>query len=114
MPTFPTNTDDLIDSRDVIAALAAGQPEEVTDDEWADLVALADEAQSYSDDWLHGATLISDSYFVEYAQQVAEDAGYVQDAYGWPHRHIDWEEAAEELKYDYSCVHFGGETYWVR
>ena len=32
----------------------------------------------------------------------------------WPNTCIDWDQAAGELKMDYSAVDFDGVTYWIR
>lgn len=136
-----SNSDDTIDSRDVIArieeleaerdAFDEAQAERATEngDEtgaaWADvyeaeadelkaLKALAEEAEGYSSDWRHGETLIRDSYFVEYAEQLAEDIGAIGRDASWPLSHIDWDAAADELKQAYTSVDFDGVTYWIR
>lgn len=77
------------------------------------LRALAEEA-SGSPDWQYGETLIRESYFQDYAMQLAEDIGAVKGDEGWPLNCIDWEKAARELKYDYFAVDFDGVTYYVR
>lgn len=123
----PTNTDDVIDSRDVIARIeeleeeqerlaeaeAGPLPEEDTA-ELAALKALAEEAEGYAPDWNHGATLIRDSYFKEYAQQLADDIGAIPRDASWPCTCIDWDQAAHALQQDYTAVEFDGVTYWVR
>ena len=126
--------DDVIDSRDVIARI-----EELTDERdayndpdnedapqnWSEdnpddaeeliaLVALAEEASGYAADWKHGETLIRDSYFKDYAMELAEDIGAIDRDAKWPHICIDWDQAARELQQDYSAVDFDGVTYWVR
>ena len=141
-----SNSDDVIDSRDVIGRIeeleaelresyeewdnaqrAAGSLREPTFDEWLDdensdeaeeyrtLMSLAEEG-SGSPDWIHGETLIRDSYFKEYAMELAHDVGAVtQDQLShWPFTCIDWDDAAKELKYDYFSVDFGGVDYWIR
>ena len=127
----PRNTDDIIDSRDVIARIeeleesrddyneehGEGAWQEIEDgepEELEALKALADDADGYCSDWAHGATLIRDSYFTEYAEELAGDIGAIDANAGWPARHIDWEAAADELKQDYTSVDFDGETYWMR
>lgn len=129
---------DVIDSRDVIARIKeleaerdAFTPEGGIDEEpesdttWKDanpddaeelriLLALAEEAEDYADDWEHGETLIRDSYFQTYAQELAEDCGMLENATAWPLTCIDWEQAARELQYDYSSIEFDGVTYWIR
>lgn len=77
------------------------------------LQSLQDEASS-SSDWKHGEALIRDSYFQDYARQTAEDCGMLKDSNTWPGRCIDWEQAADELKQDYSSVDFDGVDYWIR
>ena len=67
-----------------------------------------------SPDWEHGETLIRDSYFEEYAQELAESCGMVNASAQWPARCIDWEQAASELKMDYMSVDFDGIEYWIR
>lgn len=66
-------------------------------------------------EWQSGATLIADRYFADYAREYAEDihGSAVRDA-AWPFTHIDWDEAADDLRQDYTSVDYGGETYWVR
>lgn len=116
-----TSNDDTIDSRDVIARIEElgemiREGVDDTDDDRAKLAALtalADQGENI-DDWQYGATLIRESYFVTYAQELAEDIGAIDHNAGWPLRHIDWEAAADELEMDYTSVEFDGVTYWVR
>ncbi len=165
----PTNIDDIIDSRDVIARIEeleaerdalieaaqeaeseaaeleaeAAQGEEVplsladraadariaanlaadVCDQWdnssegadlAALKALAAEAEGYASDWHHGEVLIRNSYFKDYAMQLAEDIGALNAEASWPNTCIDWDQAARELQMDYSAVEFYGVTYWIR
>lgn len=77
------------------------------------LRALADEADG-SPDWHHGETLIRDSYFEDYARELAEDIGSVPKDLSWPACHIDWEAATDALKQDYTRVEFDGVDYWIR
>lgn len=161
-----SNTDDVIDSRDVIArikelredreglsdaldgwatneeleelelALVAGEEvdqerlEELREEhqkleeelsEWDDengeelkeLCALAEWGENTAEDWEHGATLIRDSYFTEYAQELVKDIGDLPKEI--PHYIvIDWEATARNIRQDYSSIEFGDETYWVR
>lgn len=124
----PTNTDDIIDSRSIIErietltserddfeggpeAWAADHPDDA--EELRVLLALAEKGEG-APDWPHGETLIRDSYFEEYARQLAEDIGALEKADAWPYYCIDWERAARELQQDYFEVDFDGVTYWVR
>lgn len=171
MTTAPSNTDDLIDSRDIIKRIeeleavftaeeiseangARPQPDDsgepqmdattcgecgrawndalITDrtpapsarcpyesihDELAELDALrtlAEQCEGYAADWRHGETLIRDSYFQDYAEQLADDLGAIDAKAGWPNNCIDWQRAARELQMDYTAVDFDGVTYWIR
>ena len=115
-----SNSDDIIDSRDVIERIAEltamAAADEIADwerDELDDLKALAEDGENIGD-WQYGATLIRDSYFVDYARELAEDIGAIDRDAPWPARHIDWEAAADELQTDYTSVEFDGVTYWTR
>lgn len=115
------NAADLIDSRQVIARieyLRAFVEEHPTHEDAAHelkvLEALEDEASGYAADWRYGETLIRDSYFEDYAKELAEDIGAIKNDAVWPNTCIDWAQAARELQQDYSCVKFDGVDYWVR
>lgn len=113
------NTEDIIDSRDVIALideLEAGG-DDLDEDEREELRVLselADDGTTNVTDWPYGEALIRDSYFEEYARQLAEDIGAVDPAAAWPLNHVDWQAAADELKADYTELDFDGVTYWAR
>jgi hypothetical protein len=120
-----SNSDDIIDSRDVIARIE--ELHDIATDESLDsderthannelavLQALQEEAEGYAPDWKHGAALIRDSYFKEYAQELADDIGAINSEATWPNNCIDWDRAARELQMDYTSVEFDGVTYWVR
>jgi hypothetical protein len=89
-------------------------------DEWGDgeelaaLVAFRDDAKGYCSDWRYGETLIRDSYFTEYAQELAADLGALKSVEEWPYTCIDWDKAARELQRDYSSAELDGVTYWFR
>lgn len=69
--------------------------------------------KQFDGDWFP-SMLIRDSYFQDYAQELAEDCGMVNDNAAWPNNCIDWELAARELRHDYSSVEIDGVTYWTR
>jgi len=82
-------------------------------EELAALQAFATEGESISD-WEHGETLIRDSHFEDYAQELADDIGAINSDAVWPNNCIDWERAARELQQDYTSIDFDGVTYWAR
>ena len=122
------NTEDVIDSRDVIERIedlesmiedneeeAEEDQEDLTEEkeELKILKTLAEEA-SGSPDWPHGEVLIRHSHFEEYAQELAEDIGAINRNMAWPNNCIDWEQATRELQMDYMLVDFDGVEYWIR
>lgn len=82
-------------------------------DDLTPLTNLASECEGYSSDWNHGEALIRYDHFEDYARQMAEDIGAVDNT-NWPNCHIDWEAAAEALQMDYTEVDFDGVNYWIR
>ena len=121
------NSQDIIDSRDVIERLEEleSDREDSNEDgtlaEWTDengeeydsLKALVEDA-SGSPDWEYGVGLIRRSYFRDYAKELAEDCGMMPKDLSWPCTCIDWEQAARELEMDYFSVDFGGVEYLIR
>lgn len=119
-----TNQDDLIDLRDVLTRveelqrMLTGLTDELVD-EYDALTAILAACkgcggdEQYEGDW-YPVTLVRDSYFEAYAQQLAEDIGAVGEEVHWPYTCIDWEWAARELRMDYTSVEFDGVTYWCR
>jgi hypothetical protein len=127
--------DDLIDLRDVMGrvehleqlrqpgAVDLGDDNETDQDslfaELATLEKLLDECkgnggdEQWRGDW-YPISLIRDSYFKDYAQEMAEDIGAINANAGWPNNCIDWDQAARELQMYYTSVDFDGVTYWVR
>lgn len=135
-----SNSDDVIDSRDVIerieelrAELEEWHDEQETtlsfefalqdeanfpehNDEYRELRALeslAKEAEGYAADWKYGETLVRDSYFEDYARELLEDCGDIPK--NLPHYiEIDWAATASNIRADYTSVDFDGVTYWIR
>lgn len=125
-----TRRDSIEDYRAMIADLD-GDDDETADDyeteidileseifdiesEAADLIAFVDECENSVPDWNYGEALIRETYFTEYAQQLAEDIGAVDPNADWPASYIDWEAAADALLIDYTAYDFGGVTYYAR
>jgi antirestriction protein len=114
-------TADIIDVRDIIARV-----EELEDNanpdviaEHAQLCAILEELKGLGGDeqweghW-YPVTLIRDSHFRTYAEELADDIDAVPKNAQWPLNCIDWEQAARELQWDYSAVDIDGATYWYR
>lgn len=123
-PDEITNTQDIIDSRDIIARIEYLEsvmedaksdyedlePEEreefpsledyIADryfdeaEELKNLQALAEECDGVPD-WIYGATLIRDGYFTEFAQEECEDLGYISKDFPW-WIVVDWEKNRRE------------------
>lgn len=114
-----SNTDDIIDVRDIIERVEALEDDIAVDEELATLVALLDDLKGcggdhqWRGDW-YPINLVRDTYFTTYAQELAEDIGAVNPEASWPHTCIDWDKAARDLLVDYAAVEFDGVTYWYR
>ena len=116
------NYEDMIDTRDVLdrieELLIDASDALLTEAGTEELISLirliCRVAEVSGEDPEDGAGLIRDSYFQEYAQDLADDIGAIDANANWPVCHIDWEAAADSLKMDYSSLEFEGVTYWVR
>jgi len=64
-------------------------------------------------DWEDGNTLIAESYWVDYVEEMLKDCGDLPQCIP-PYIVIDWEETAENIAVDYNVVDYQGETYYVR
>jgi antirestriction protein len=129
-----SNSDDLIDVRDVIERvehleqLRQPGPVDLDEDnetdqdtlfaELATLESLLADLKGYGGDhewrgdW-YPITLISDSYFVEAMRDLCEDIGDLPK--GLPsYLVIDWDATARNLRIDYSETEFDGITYLYR
>ena len=108
MSNTPSNRDNIIDSRDIIARIEELQAErdeiechiedhapltlerednkaelrtfDASDEgrELAMLTALAEECADYASDWEYGEMMVSDSYFRTYAEELASDCGMLE------------------------------------
>ena len=135
MATFNDLSDirraDIIDAEELLELLdelegmlddPAGDPGQVNegDDEPAldddqqatlrELRKVREELEAAKDD----GALIADSYFEDYARQLAEDIGAIDPKAGWPVNQIDWRAAAEALQTDYTSIEIDGCTFWYR
>ena len=113
-----SNSEDVIDSRDIIARiehLESLEPDEIEDEEQDELdalKALADECEGYGD-WQYGETLISRDYFIEYVQDMLADCGDIPEELP-PFVVIDWQATADNVEADYMTVEFDGVDYLMR
>lgn len=122
--------DDRLDSRDLVELMAslisdknAGEEYPETYDEWdedkAELLDALIKAQSETEmhsghSWSDGVFFISEDTFKDYAEELADDIGAIDENATWPLTCIDWEQAANELKVDYTSVTIGERTYLYR
>jgi hypothetical protein len=146
------NSQDIIDSRDIIARieeleeletacndareeLEAAEKEEDAENietardavetadalfsaeerlELAALRKLAEDAEGCAD-WKYGETLIRESYWEAYCQELCKDIGDIPQNLPWYiENHIDWGGVAREISMDYTDVDFDGVTYKIR
>lgn len=113
---------DVFDIRDVIKRfeeIENSTEEDEIDEERQTIQAFLDEVrgaggdENWRGDW-YPVGFIADSYFEDYARELADDIGAVNEKLSWPNNCIDWEEAAKQLQADYSSVEVCGSTYWYR
>lgn len=153
----PTNSDDVIDSRDIIERMEELESErqdlvDTLDNLWTDinaieddtsdirksliaaetdaetalrdwdndsadelkaLQALAQEGEDCAADWIHGTTLIRESYFTDYCEELVSDIGDMPRNIP-SYIVIDWEATAHNIRVDYTEIDFDGVTYLVR
>ncbi len=145
IPDEITNNEDIIDTRDILRRIEYLQSERdifqedneledypgfeqaEEDSKWVEwdesyqgielskLEELESNASGYSPDWNYGSTMIRDSYFEEYAEQLVKDIGDLPDDLpSYIANNIDWKGVAEDLQQDYTEVDFDGVAYWIR
>ena len=95
--------------------LATDVQDEATD-EYQEMLALREAVDELGEPSCRDgdAPLISEDYFTDYAQELAEDCCDVPRDLKWPFTCIDWDEAADELKADYSTLTLFGNDYYYR
>ena len=133
--TNTLNTNDIIDVRDIIEQYETletdietlRESEQMSDQHAADeaaaelaqLTALLEDLkgqggdEQWGGDW-YPVTLVRDSYFKTYAQELAEECGMIDEKAQWPNTCIDWGQAARELQHDYTPCEIDGVIYWYR
>ena len=112
---------DTIDVRDIIARfeeLRGIMPVSEHLDEFEQLTNILEELkgqggdEQWQGDW-YPVTLISEVYFVEYAQELCQDIGAIPDDFP-SYIEIDWEVTARNIQMDYTEVEIDGTTYYFR
>ena len=120
-----TLNQDIFDSRDAEDRIEELREEIESDErfvdfgqeeELEDLLSFKEEAISTfgETEWDDGITFIADHHFTEFAETFAGDIGAINPDAGWPISSINWDDAAEQLKYDYAEVSLGNTNYWGR
>lgn len=112
------NTDDIIDTRDIIARIEEleqdAEFEPLDEDDAAELTRLTKWATQGDDGtWRSGVSLIHEHHFEQYARDYAEETGAISADTQWPATCIDWEQAADELCSDYTPYDLDGATYYA-
>ena len=110
-----SNTDNTIDSRDVIARIEELRAfEELEDEQKEELLALetlAEQGEDYAPDWKYGAQLIHGDYFEEAMDELLEECGDIpRDLPSYLTIMVDY----DALKQDYTELDFDGQTYYIR
>lgn len=116
------NTQDTIDSREIIDRIEELEAiEEPDNDEAQELEALLKVKEQAEDcaDWQSGEVLIHESYFNTYIEELIKDRyempkEFKSDAWPWRHITIDYEAAADGAQCYYTHIDFDGETYLIR
>jgi hypothetical protein len=92
--------------------------DEAEDEEFGLLGALLEELagnggdEEWRGEW-YPITLIKDSYFIDYAEELVKDCGYIShDFPSWIA--IDWWKTAEAVQEDYALVTVDDNDYWYR
>lgn len=73
---------------------------------------LAEQGEG-SADWQYGETLIRESYFTDYCEELVGDIGDLPREIP-SYIVIDWDATAENIKADYSEIDFDGVSYYIR
>lgn len=102
------------DSEDeIVAEDEMGRWLDENEDEYVSLMAFKEEVEQYTSEWGHGATIIADTYFEDYAEEFAYDIGEIKRD-SMMAQFIDWRRFAEWVQTDYAEITFDGVSYWIR
>ena len=116
------NTRDTINSREIIDRIEELEGIEEPDNEEAQELAILLKVQEQAEDcadWRYGETLINESYFTDYIEDLIKDCYELPKEFesgNWPWRHmtLDYQAAADEAEYDYTRIDFDGVDYLIR
>ena len=110
-----TNSDDVIDSRDILDYIEKYEDDADFKDE---VKALQSIVKQYCDNYTEGLKdlefgvfFIRDSYFEDYMWDFFLEVNHIDEAL---HCYIDIEAFARDQQYNYSYIDFDGETYWYQ
>lgn len=121
-----TEYDDLCDRRiehtlSLNEPNAANRPEPLDDDERDRLDVLEKLAAEFGGiEYMRGQadndpTMIPESDWTDYCQQLADDLGYLAGCDRNPLlNYVDWEAWANDVQHDYNSVTYNDETYYCR
>ena len=114
MTNKPTNTDDVIYSRDILDYIKENKDDSIGRDfELENFVKkFRAEHSDYDkalEDLEFGITFIRDSYFEKYMLDYFLQFNQVDEALVW---YIDIEAFARDQQYDYTSIYFEGVKYW--
>ena len=108
--------EDIITGDDISDAIAALREENNrTEENTATLKVLIEARKEikstiYSENDFTSVTLINDNYFESFIRE--QVYGDHEDLDAWPFKHIDWEQAAEEIASDYHTLDVEGNTFY--
>ena len=115
MTKRPTNTDDVIDSRDILDYIWEHEDNEDFKEEVEALQKVVDEYCNEYDEGLKdlefGVFFIKDDYFEDYMWDYFLEFNQVDEALEC---YIDIEAFARDQQYNYSSIDFDGEQYWYQ
>lgn len=114
--------EDILDVRDIIERYEELEEDEERDEEdekeFKLLESLLEELkgmggdEQWKGDW-YPITLIRDSYFKDYTEELCKDVGYISSDFpSWIE--VDWEATADNVQQDYSSIEIEGVEYWYR
>lgn len=119
--TLPIDTEDVLDTQDLQERIKELENCGYTEDEREELAMLLRCKTEVEDctgesfrSFRSGISMIRDSYFEEYARELAADSLLNFNDSVWPYTCIDWSKAVSKLQREYSMVTYDGVDYWIQ